>query len=85
MPAARRQALLDWATRMGAWVVEDDYVGEFRYEGRPLEALQALDRAGRVIYVGTSPRRARGSASVPSRRTTSGPRTGPVASSATPG
>jgi GntR family transcriptional regulator/MocR family aminotransferase len=53
MPAARRSALLDWADRAGAWIVEDDYVSEFRYEGRPLEALQALDRTGRVIYVGT--------------------------------
>jgi len=53
MPAGRRNALLDWAGRTGAWVLEDDYVSEFRYEGRPLEALQALDRAGRVIYVGT--------------------------------
>jgi GntR family transcriptional regulator/MocR family aminotransferase len=53
MPLARRSALLDWATRTGAWVIEDDYVSEFRYEGRPLEALQALDRTGRVIYVGT--------------------------------
>jgi GntR family transcriptional regulator/MocR family aminotransferase len=53
MPVGRRQALLDWASRTGAWVIEDDYVSEFRYEGRPLEALQALDRTGRVIYVGT--------------------------------
>jgi GntR family transcriptional regulator / MocR family aminotransferase len=53
MPVGRRQALLDWAARAGAWVVEDDYVSEFRYEGRPLEALQALDRNGRVIYIGT--------------------------------
>jgi GntR family transcriptional regulator/MocR family aminotransferase len=53
MPVARRQALLEWASRSGAWIVEDDYVSEFRYDGRPLEALQALDRAGRVIYVGT--------------------------------
>jgi GntR family transcriptional regulator / MocR family aminotransferase len=53
MPAGRRNALLEWAVRTGAWIVEDDYVSEFRYEGRPLEALQALDRAGRVIYVGT--------------------------------
>jgi GntR family transcriptional regulator/MocR family aminotransferase len=53
MPAGRRRALLDWAARTGAWIVEDDYVSEFRYAGKPLEALQALDRAGRVIYVGT--------------------------------
>jgi GntR family transcriptional regulator/MocR family aminotransferase len=53
MPLERRLALLAWAARAGAWVVEDDYISEFRYEGRPLEALQSLDRDGRVIYVGT--------------------------------
>lgn len=53
MPLERRVALLDWASRAGAWVIEDDYVSEFRYEGRPLETLQALDRNGRVIYIGT--------------------------------
>jgi GntR family transcriptional regulator / MocR family aminotransferase len=53
MPLERRLVLLDWASRVGAWIVEDDYVSEFRYEGRPLEALQSLDRDGRVIYVGT--------------------------------
>ncbi len=53
MPLERRLALLDWASRVGAWIVEDDYISEFRYEGRPLEALQSLDRHGRVIYVGT--------------------------------
>jgi GntR family transcriptional regulator/MocR family aminotransferase len=53
MSMERRLALLDWAARTGAWVVEDDYISEFRYEGRPLEALQSLDRGGRVIYVGT--------------------------------
>jgi GntR family transcriptional regulator/MocR family aminotransferase len=53
MPLERRLALLAWAARAGAWVIEDDYVSEFRYEGHPLEALQSLDRHGRVIYVGT--------------------------------
>ncbi len=53
MPLARRLALLEWAQRTGAWVVEDDYDSEYRYEGRPVEALQGLDRAGRVIYLGT--------------------------------
>src|SRR5258705_94131 len=53
LPLERRLALLAWASRVGAWVIEDDYVSEFRYEGRPLEALQSLDRDGRVIYVGT--------------------------------
>jgi GntR family transcriptional regulator/MocR family aminotransferase len=49
----RRLALLDWAQRAGAWIVEDDYDSEFRYAGRPLAALQGLDRDGRVIYVST--------------------------------
>lgn len=50
---ARRLALLDWARRANAVIVEDDYDGEFHYDGRPLESLQGLDKDGRVIYVGT--------------------------------
>lgn len=53
MSLPRRLALLDWARRADAWIVEDDYDSEFRHEGRPIEALQGLDRAGRVIYVGS--------------------------------
>jgi GntR family transcriptional regulator / MocR family aminotransferase len=53
LPLARRLALLDWARRKDAIVVEDDYDGEFHYEGQPLESLQGLDREGRVLYVGT--------------------------------
>jgi GntR family transcriptional regulator / MocR family aminotransferase len=53
MPLERRLALLAWAARTNCWVIEDDYVSEFRHEGHPLEALQSLDRGGRVIYVGT--------------------------------
>jgi len=49
----RRLALLDWATRAGAWILEDDYDSEYRYGGRPLAAMQGIDAAGRVIYVGT--------------------------------
>jgi GntR family transcriptional regulator/MocR family aminotransferase len=49
----RRFQLLEWATRVGALVVEDDYDSEFRYAGRPLESLQGLDRAGVVAYVGS--------------------------------
>ncbi|PTN48568.1 DNA-binding protein [Achromobacter xylosoxidans] len=49
----RRQALLDWAERCGAWIVEDDYDGEYRYVGRPLPALKSLDTQGRVLYAGT--------------------------------
>jgi GntR family transcriptional regulator / MocR family aminotransferase len=53
MPLARRLALLAWARQAGAYVIEDDYDSEFRYGGRPVEAVQALDRHGQVIYVGT--------------------------------
>lgn len=53
LPLARRLALLKWATRRDAVIVEDDYDGEFRYEGQALESLQGLDRDSRVIYVGT--------------------------------
>lgn len=53
MSLARRLALLDWAHRADAWIVEDDYNSEYRYTGRPLAALQGLDKHHRVIYVGT--------------------------------
>ena len=49
----RRMALLAWAERHGAAIVEDDYDSEFRYSGRPIEPLQTLDQHGRVLYVGT--------------------------------
>jgi GntR family transcriptional regulator/MocR family aminotransferase len=50
---ARRLEVLDWALRNDAFIVEDDYDGEFRYEGRPLQALAGLDTHERVVYVGT--------------------------------
>ena len=53
MTAERRLALLAWAEKASAWIVEDDYDSEFRYSGRPIAALQGLDRAGRTLYVGT--------------------------------
>jgi GntR family transcriptional regulator/MocR family aminotransferase len=53
MSLARRQALLAWAERHDAAIIEDDYDSEFRFGGRPLEPLQTLDTAGRVIYVGS--------------------------------
>jgi GntR family transcriptional regulator/MocR family aminotransferase len=49
----RRARLLEWARARSAWIFEDDYDSEFRYEGRPLPALQGLDRHGVVIYSGT--------------------------------
>jgi GntR family transcriptional regulator/MocR family aminotransferase len=53
MSMARRLSLLEWASAAGAWIVEDDYDSEFRYVGRPLAALQGIDWANRVIYLGT--------------------------------
>jgi GntR family transcriptional regulator / MocR family aminotransferase len=53
MSLRRRTALLAWAGRRGAVIVEDDYDTEFRLGGRPLDPLQSLDRTGRVIYVGS--------------------------------
>lgn len=49
----RRQALLEWAERQQAWIVEDDYDGEYRYASRPLPALKSLDAQGRVLYAGS--------------------------------
>jgi GntR family transcriptional regulator/MocR family aminotransferase len=51
--AARRLALLEWAERSGAFLIEDDYDSEYRYVSRPLGALQGMDVHGRVIYIGT--------------------------------
>jgi GntR family transcriptional regulator / MocR family aminotransferase len=53
MSLARRFALLRWADKTGAYIVEDDYESEYRYGRRPVEAMQGLDRSGRVIYIGT--------------------------------
>ena len=53
MSLARRLELLAWAERAGGWIIEDDYDGEYRYSGAPLSPLAALDRSGRVLYVGT--------------------------------
>jgi GntR family transcriptional regulator/MocR family aminotransferase len=53
LPLARRLALLQWANRAGAVVIEDDYDGEFHYEGQPVESMQGLDTEGRVVYIGT--------------------------------
>lgn len=49
----RRLALLEWASRRGAWIVEDDYDSEFRWGGRPIEPLKSLDSQKRVIYIGS--------------------------------
>ena len=53
MSLERRMALLKWASRAGAFVVEDDYDSEYRFEGRPVPALQSLDRNANVIFIGS--------------------------------
>lgn len=53
MSLPRRMKLLEWAAEGDGWIIEDDYDSEFRYTGRPIPALQGLDRARRVIYAGT--------------------------------
>jgi GntR family transcriptional regulator / MocR family aminotransferase len=53
MSLSRRLALLEWSRETHGWIVEDDYDSEYRFSGRPLEALHGLDRAGRVLYIGT--------------------------------
>ena len=53
MSAPRRLQLLNWAQSNGAWIVEDDYDSEYRYESMPIPSLQGLDTDFRVIYIGT--------------------------------
>ncbi|AIQ49143.1 GntR family transcriptional regulator [Paenibacillus sp. FSL R7-0273] len=53
LPLERRRRLLDWARRHEAVIIEDDYDSEFRWGGRPIEPLKALDREERVVYVGS--------------------------------
>ncbi len=53
MSASRRLQLVEWAQSSGAWIIEDDYDSEYRYESLPIASLQGLDANARVIYVGT--------------------------------
>jgi GntR family transcriptional regulator / MocR family aminotransferase len=53
MSLPRRLALLEWARNSGAMILEDDYDSEYRYAGRPLPALQGLDRHGLVLFAGS--------------------------------
>jgi len=53
MTLRRRLALLEWARRSGTAIFEDDYDSEYRYSGRPIPALQGLDRSGVVIFAGS--------------------------------
>jgi GntR family transcriptional regulator/MocR family aminotransferase len=53
LTASRRDQLLRWASNAGAYIVEDDYDGEYRYDIRPIRPLHAIDEAAPVIYLGT--------------------------------
>jgi GntR family transcriptional regulator/MocR family aminotransferase len=53
MSASRRLHLVEWAQHSGAWIIEDDYDSEFRYESLPIASLQGIDPNSRVIYIGT--------------------------------
>jgi GntR family transcriptional regulator/MocR family aminotransferase len=53
MSLQRRRLLLDWAEEADSYILEDDYDGDYRYEGRPIASLQGMDANGRVIYVGS--------------------------------
>ena len=54
MTTGRRQALLDWVNAQpDRWIIEDDYDSEFRFNARPMPALQSMDRRGKVIYMNT--------------------------------
>jgi GntR family transcriptional regulator/MocR family aminotransferase len=55
MSIARRLAVVEWAERAGAWIIEDDYDSDFRYASRPLPCVQGIDAraAARVVYIGT--------------------------------
>jgi GntR family transcriptional regulator/MocR family aminotransferase len=53
MSAPRRLQLLEWARKQGAWLFEDDYDSEYRYDGQGLSSLQGLDGDARVLYIGT--------------------------------
>ena len=54
---SRRHSLLGWAARHGAWLLEDDYDGEFHFGSAPAQTLHALDGGRSVIHVGTFSKR----------------------------
>jgi len=53
MSLARRLALIAWAQRSGAWIIEDDYLSELQLTGRAAPALASLDHGGRVLHLGS--------------------------------
>ena len=53
MPVQQRLKLIQWAVKTNSYIIEDDYDSEFRYKGKPIPSLQAIDHSDRVIYTGT--------------------------------
>lgn len=53
MSVGRRMELLSWASAAGAWIIEDDYDSEYRFDSKPIAALHGMDQDARVIYLGT--------------------------------
>lgn len=53
MPVQHRLKLIQWAVKTNSYIIEDDYDSEFRYSGKPIPSLQAIDQSDRVIYAGT--------------------------------
>ena len=53
MSLERRMQVLQWASRTGAFVIEDDYDSEYRFEGRPVPVLQSLDRDSNIVLIGS--------------------------------
>ena len=53
MPMEQRLNLIRFAEQWNAWIVEDDYDSEYRFQGQPIPALQGLDDSSRVVFVGT--------------------------------
>jgi GntR family transcriptional regulator / MocR family aminotransferase len=53
MSLERRMEVLRWASHTGAFVIEDDYDSEYRFEGQPVPAMQTLDRNSNVVFVGS--------------------------------
>ena len=52
-PVKKRNEILNWAYNTDSYIIEDDYDSEFRYTGRPVPALQSLDKGSKVIYLNT--------------------------------
>ncbi len=53
MSAARRLEVIEFANKVGAWIIEDDYDSDYRYDGIPLPAIQSLQKADRLFYLGS--------------------------------